>query len=155
MWKTVSEFTTTKPNLLIKPEKTKECSLLLNTLMFHTRAMVLSLCRCIYSFSQLLKHIFWKHASFSQNSKHKSQNHSHKMQNPLYLLQNATLLSKQCYVTSKGYFVFQWQTQPIIWVDILSIDWTLMCSMENTTMNGKTPVWRPYQEHYVTIRLLL
>ena len=59
-----------------------------------------------YSFSQLLTHIFWKHASFPQNSKHKSQNHSHKMQNPLYLLQNATLLSKQCYVTSKGYFVF-------------------------------------------------
>ena len=71
-----------------------------------------------YSFSQLLTHIFWKHASFSQNSKHKSQNHSHKMQNPLYLLQNATLLSKQCYVTSKGYFVFKWQTQTIIWVDI-------------------------------------
>ena len=87
-----------------------------------------------YSFSQLLKHIFWKHASFSQNSKHKSQNHSHKMQNPLYLLQKATLLSKQCYVASKGYFVFKWQTQTIIWVDILSIDWTLMCSMENTTM---------------------
>src|SRR4029434_8179522 len=59
-----------------------------------------------YSFSRLLKHIFLKHASFPQNSKHKSQNHSHKMQNPLYILQKATLLSKQCYVTSKGYFVF-------------------------------------------------
>ena len=33
-----------------------------------------------YSFSRLLTHIFWKHASFSQNSKHKSLNHSHKMQ---------------------------------------------------------------------------
>ena len=69
-------------------------------------------------FLNCLHTFFWKHASFSRNSKHKSQNHSHKMQNPLYLLQNATLLSKQCYVTSKGYFVFKWQTQTIIWVDI-------------------------------------
>src|SRR4029434_2280138 len=33
-----------------------------------------------YSFSRLLTHM--KHASFSQNSKHKSLNHSHKMQQP-------------------------------------------------------------------------
>ena len=79
-----------------------------NLLSFH---LTVFLNCCLHTF-------FWKHASFSRNSKHKSQNHSHKMQNPLYLLQNATLLPKQCYVTSKGYFVFKRQTQTIIWVDI-------------------------------------
>ena len=110
--------------------------------------------RLFYSFSRLLTHIFWKHASFSPNSKHKSQNHSHKMQNPLYLLQNATLFSKQWYVTSKGYFVFKWQTQLIIWVDVLSIDWTLMCSMENTSMKALSGALCLFM-FSVTVRLLL
>ena len=114
-----------------------------------------------YRFFRLLTHIFWKHASFSQNSKHKSLNHSHKMQNPLYLLQNATLFSKQWYVTSKGYFVFKWQTQTIIWVDILSIDWTLMCWMENTTMKWENTSMKALSGALclvmfsVTVRLLL
>ena len=44
--------------------------------------------------------------------------HTHNGQNPSILLQNETLHSKQCYFSSKWYFVFKWQTQTIIWIDI-------------------------------------
>ena len=66
---------------------------------------------CLHTFFESMPHFL---KTLNTNPK----TTSHKMQNPLYLLQNATLLSKQCYVTSKGYFVFKWQTQTIIWVDI-------------------------------------
>ncbi len=75
-------------------------------------------CYGCYSFSQLFTHIFWKHASYSQNSTHKSKKNTHNGQNPSILLQNETLHSKQCYFFSKWDFVFKWHTQTIICVDI-------------------------------------
>ncbi len=71
-----------------------------------------------YSFSQLFTHIFWKHASYSQNSTHKSKKNTHNGQNPSIFLQNETLHSKQCYFFSKWDFVFKWHTQTIICIDI-------------------------------------
>ena len=86
-----------------------------------------------YSFSRLLWHIFPITVYFFKTAHTQpitedeitktlfdvcrmtplSQNHWHKMQNPLYILQKATLLSKQCYVTSKGYFVFYDKHRPL------------------------------------------
>ena len=104
---------------------------------------------------------FWKHTSFSQNSKHKSRNHTHKMQNPTLLLQNATLPSKQCYVSSKWYFVFKWHTQTIIWVDtskhLLNTDVLKgkhYYEWENTSMKALSGALCLFM-FSVTVRLLL